>query len=55
MLTTGQQQEHHGTAITRTAHAFALAYIVAGCIFAVGVYKGYYDYLRHCHHSRSLC
>jgi adenylate cyclase len=42
MLTTGQQQEQHGTAIT-PQHTRALAYIVAGCIFAAGVYKGYYD------------
>lgn len=41
MLTTGQQQEHH-SAIT-PQHTRSLAYIVAGCIFAVGVYKGYYS------------
>ncbi len=41
MLTVGQEQEHHATVTPQ--HTRMLAYIVAGCIFAAGVYKGYYD------------
>ena len=41
MLTAGQEKEHH-TAVT-PQHTRTLAYIVAGCIFSAGVYKGYYS------------
>ncbi len=40
MLTTGQKKEHHVTVTPQNTRM--LAYIVAGCIFAAGIYKGYY-------------
>ena len=36
-----QEQEHR--AHVSTQHSRMLAYIVAGCVFAAGVYTGYYD------------
>ena len=37
-----QQEQEHRSRVT-TLHTRMLAYIVAGCVFATGVYKGFYD------------
>ncbi len=41
MSTEEQKQEHRSTLTTQ--HTRMLAYMVAGCVFAAGVYSGFYD------------
>lgn len=41
-MTNAEQEQEHRSRVT-TLHTRMLAYIVAGCVFAAGVYKGFYD------------
>lgn len=42
-MSTPEQEEKAQRAHASTQHSRMLAYIVAGCVFAAGVYTGYYD------------